>query len=95
MMKFTGNDRETGRPLLGIGLSRENCERLLKGEPIQFSTDNMPGLPSVDVYIMAGETEDEMAASLVEAGAMTPDRIHVDRTLKYPHIRAAADQEPN
>ena len=89
MIKFSGEDRNTGRPVLGIGLSRENCDRLLGGQSIQFTTDNMLGLPVLDIFIMAGETEESMTHDLLQAGAVTPGRIREDKSLRHPTVRPA------
>lgn len=64
MVKFSGKDRETGRPLLGIGLTRENCERLLAGKPIKLDTSSMQALPALDVWILAGETEMDILSGM-------------------------------
>ena len=45
-----------GRPVLIIGLSRRNCERLLEGDPIPF--DAAPWGVDAHVVIVAGETEE-------------------------------------
>lgn len=57
-----------GRPMLVIGLSRLNCERLLQDKPIVFrATDADPRLPDLQVLIVAGETEDAIVAELKQA----------------------------
>ena len=87
MIKFgglTGDDNQ-GR-LIGIGLSRENCRRLLEGQPITFELFEI-GFDVVDVpggtggkigppmkarvLIVGGETEETILAELREvAGAV-------------------------
>lgn len=84
MIKFSGTDRETKVPLLGIGLSRANCEALLAGRPIRFSTLGMDGLPTIEVIVMAGETETSMAQELMDIGAITRDKIHEDPAPAEP-----------
>ena len=69
MLKFCAANQETGRPVLGIGLSKENCQRLLEGQPIQFNTTGMEELPDLDVLVFGGETEQEMATLIVEHAA--------------------------
>jgi hypothetical protein len=61
MVKFLATQAD-GRRLLGLGLSRANCNRLLAGEPIAFKLEAIPGLEAKgDVIIFAGETEQDMA----------------------------------
>lgn len=86
MIKFSGTNRDTNTPLLGIGLSRANCEALLAGRPIRFSTLGMEGLPTVEILIMAGETETTMARELVEMGAISQADIREDKSLADPYV---------
>ena len=59
-------------PVMLIGLSRANCERLLKGEPILFDAAQI-GFPSMLVAVVAGETEDEIAKTW--AGGAASDAL--------------------
>lgn len=69
MIKFSGHGKESGRPVLGIGLTRENCQRMLdEGKSLVFATDSMPGLPPMDVLVAAGETDAELALAALEQG---------------------------
>ena len=70
MVKFSGTN-ESGGPVLGIGLSRANCDRLLEGNPIAFTTDSMAGLPALELLLFAGETDDDMARTMLGGGAVT------------------------
>ena len=88
MVKFAGTN-ETKGPVLGIGLSRENCERLLEGDVITLTTDSMEGLPSLELLLFAGETDDEIAGVLTNGGAIAPDRVYDDKTLAEPLVRPA------
>lgn len=57
-------------PILVLGLSRENCARLLLGLPIHIKAAELAemGLPAdMDVMVIAGETEASIAKQL---GAM-------------------------
>lgn len=68
-----------GRHLL-FGLSRGNCERLLKGEPIFINGDDL-GLPrgmGITITIMGGETEEAIAADLRQRGLISEDTVIVD-----------------
>jgi hypothetical protein len=68
MIKFAGNVR--GRSIFGVGLSRENCKRLLENKPIAIdlaatrleSTVAGTGIDfnSSILLIFGGDTEEEM-----------------------------------
>lgn len=63
--------KDGGRPTMLIGLSRENCQRLLAGQPIMFDTSVAPpkGLGLTEppiVFIVASETEAEIKAALTK-----------------------------
>lgn len=64
MIKASG-ERE-GQPLLILGLSRVNTERLLEGMPIMIDAAEMAamGLPATHVLVVAGETEADIAGQL-------------------------------
>lgn len=69
MIKFLGE--RMGRPTLGLGLSRENCERLLKGKPIFIDLKVMmmdcnpePNLNEATIFIFGGDTEEKLVAEL-------------------------------
>lgn len=64
MIKASGGGAD-GVPLLLLGLSRENCRRLLDGQPIKVRADHVdPRLPTLTVVLVGGETEDAIAAEL-------------------------------
>ena len=94
MVKFSATN-ETGGPVLGIGLSRENCDRLLEGNPITFTTDSMAGLPALELLLFAGATDDEMAAIMLGIGAVTPEQVHEDKALADPYVRPADKEGVN
>ena len=81
MVKFSGSDKTSGSPVLGIGLSRENCEKILDNQMILFNTQNMPGLPQLEVCVFGGETEEDMEKTLLLTGVLTPEQIVEDKTL--------------
>ncbi len=57
----------TGAPLLLLGLSAVNVQRLQEGRPIHITQDQLVamGLPGAfDVVLMAGDTEASISASL-------------------------------
>lgn len=82
MVKFGGLVNDGKGRLIGIALSRKNCERLLDGEPITFDLNEL-GMAVCDdpggtgsrygtpmparVLIVAGETEDAILTELVGA----------------------------
>lgn len=55
-----------GKPVLLLGLSRANCERLLQDQPIRITRDQLVvmGLPAIDVLLIAGETEASISQQL-------------------------------
>ena len=56
-----------GTPLLFLGLSRANCERLLQGLPIYIETADLNRLglpPNMEVVLTGGETEEAIVAEL-------------------------------
>lgn len=64
MIKATGASTD-GRPFLLLGLSMENCRRLVDGKPILVRADHIdPRLPALDVIVMGGETEEAMTVEL-------------------------------
>jgi hypothetical protein len=95
LLKFSAETRgPLKKPVLGIGLSRANCEKLLNGRPILFSTKGMDELPELEIFIMAGETEEAMALDLMNLGALRLDQIREDPSLADPHgsVRPADDK---
>lgn len=78
MIKFHGTGPDGGE-MLGIGLSRKNCERLLAGKPIEFRLEDMQHSTlswKGSVVIIAGETEEAMALALQEMGALDTARVY-------------------
>lgn len=63
MIKAIGKNIKTGHPVMVIGLSRGNCNKLLADQPILFNVASI-GLPPMEVLIMGGETEDTMREEL-------------------------------
>lgn len=94
MLKFAGDTKESSpRPVLGIGICQEECYRLLKGESIIFSTDGMDGLPSMQVFILAGEDDKSIALELVRLGIWTGNQIRDDPSPSEPHAVRPADNK--
>lgn len=55
-----------GKPVLIIGLSGENLTRLMAREPILMDAADL-GLPPLQILIVAGRTEEDIAADLGQA----------------------------
>jgi hypothetical protein len=56
-----------------LGLSRENCNRLLDDKPILITSAMLVelGLPGVtEIVLVAGETEEQIVADMDNAGVM-------------------------
>lgn len=77
MIKFLGV--KDGRTLLGIGLSRGNCNLLLDGKPIEIDIRKMMGdvspindLNEGTILIFGGETEATMHADLARLTNLPP-----------------------
>lgn len=71
-------------PLLILGLSRLNTERLLAGKPVMVDTVDLGAgtpdatLPRVRVLLMAGETESDITAELARDGLLRETNIRED-----------------
>jgi hypothetical protein len=64
VIKATGGGAD-GTPFLLLGLSTENCRRLVAGQPIAVRADHVdPRLPAINVIVVGGETEDAIAVDL-------------------------------
>lgn len=62
----------TGRPLLVLGLDRENVLRLTAGKPIDIDgEEHGMGLP-MDIFILFGESLQDIADELRAAGIEFP-----------------------
>jgi hypothetical protein len=61
VIKATG--QYAGRPLVILGLSGENMTRLMADEPISINLADL-GLEPMQMLIVGGRTEDEIAAQL-------------------------------
>lgn len=66
-----------GEPILIFGLSRMNTERLHAGLPIRVDLREL-GMQGL-VFIIAGETEEAIGASLKGANLVGPDTVVTDR----------------
>jgi hypothetical protein len=66
MIRASGKSGKDGRPVLIIGLSRRNCERLLEGDPIPF--DAAPWGVDAHIVVVAGENEAAITQSFRDHG---------------------------
>ncbi len=76
MIKVAAKDN-FGRPILFLGLSRRNCEKLLADpmdDHIPIEVDEvMPGAGAgLRIILFAGENEEQMVAEMRERGVTMP-----------------------
>lgn len=82
MIKFTMNG-EGGARIIGLGLSRANCDRLLDHQPIHIDLRKDLHLPwKGAIVILAGETEKDMQDALREFITEDTIIVHVDPRLE-------------
>ena len=77
MIKFHGTASD-GSELIGIGLSRENCHRLLAGKPIHIKLADMAatGLKMKgEILLIGGETGESITDLLHSMGALEHARV--------------------
>lgn len=77
MIKAVGKTPE-GKTLLLIGLSRENCRKLLKKQPIVFDAGELD-IPGLHVSIVGGNTEADIARELRQFGLINANTRIVGR----------------
>lgn len=72
MIIARGHNDETGDQFIMLGLSRENINRLTKGELISVTQrSHGDGVPDGwQIVLHFGETEEDIAAQLKQAGAV-------------------------
>lgn len=76
-------EKDDGTTIVGLGLSRRNCELLLEGKPILVNAKEMltDGKPLGEILLFAGEDEQIMARWFQEfIGPET--RVYVDPKIK-------------
>lgn len=78
MVKFTAST-EAGVPVIGLGLSRANCDLLLEGRPIAINAADL-GLAALEIIIFAGLDETTLRQQLEKMGAIT------ERTVVHEDI---------
>lgn len=76
---------EATKRMFMIGLSRENINRLVAGQPISVTPESHHAavLPGWQLVIIFGETEMDMKRELEKIGAIGPEtKTYVDPRLK-------------
>lgn len=73
MMKYR-LEQATGRPLLVIGLEAGNIDRLKRGQPIMFPSEQLE-VPGFDIAIHYGDTKEDMVADLERHGVIVPQSM--------------------
>jgi hypothetical protein len=79
MIKATSKMKD-GRPLLLLGLSGENITRMMAKEPISIDVGKLPDMPPMQIVIIAGRTEAEIADQLRSAGLISGDTVELGDT---------------
>lgn len=80
MLRFTITD-DNGRTILGLGITRENVNRLIKGHPIRVKLDEMNVRVDDAIMIYFAETEVELQNAIAEfIGPET--KVNIDPRLK-------------
>ena len=80
MIQFTFDD-QNGKKYLGLGVSRENINRLTAGKPISVDLTKLNVVVDGKIMIFFGETERELQHQLAEfIGPET--KVYIDPRLK-------------
>lgn len=71
MIKASGKTGD-GKPLLILGLSRENLDRLPLNQPIAIRPEQLAelGMPEMTIVILGGETEQDIAEDISALGGV-------------------------
>ena len=88
MIKFHAKRKDGTGHVLGLALSRANCERLLAGRPIlirlESFRENGSDLPwRGDIVILAGETEAAIADQMMRHGVLENARVNISDPEKF------------
>lgn len=76
MLKFASRGVD-GKPVVILGLTEPNVERMKGGEPVHVKATEVALLAGVDVHIAItyGDTEEDILAALREQGITLPEGI--------------------
>lgn len=71
-----------GQPVVILGLSAENMKRLMANKPIPVKLRQLhPDLPDLDILILGGQTEDDIAEDLRSLGGQPHEGDPADTAL--------------
>ena len=85
MIIARGQDQETKKEFLLLGLTRENHERMMDGKPIRLTAESHGGgIPEgLTIVIFYGEKGDDLV-NLIKHAIRPETKIYVDPRLKNP-----------
>lgn len=79
MIRFSGTKKD--RKFIGLGLTRENVDKLTAGQPIVVDGASV-GVSGIDVLVLFGETPDDVIRILDKSGAIgSSTTIHHEGTV--------------
>ena len=84
MTKFSGVNKQTGTPVLGIILTYENLAKLLEGESIQFDCSSMVDLPTIEVFICAKEDDAVAVNDMKQATGLDDSQVEYSGAAEDP-----------
>jgi len=64
VIKFIGKRKSNGHTVVGLGLSRRNCELLLQDKPIEVDVSKMRPELAITILIVGGENEQAIRDTL-------------------------------
>lgn len=85
MIKFISTNSINKRRMLGIGLTRENIDKLINRLPIHFHAEQLKIIDKIEVnevLIFFGETEEDIYKDLKEAGYLEGTHIIRETSIK-------------
>lgn len=75
MIKFTGADQRG--QVIGLGLSADNCRRLIAGEPIEVAVRELGIDSDLRIVLFGGQTETAMFDRLCDLGWKPDAKLHI------------------
>lgn len=82
MVKFIATNEETGRKILGLGLSHGNVAKLMLKQPIHINAEQLSGMAMIQVHeilIFVGETEAAIAEEFEKNGWLGDAPVLTDK----------------
>ncbi len=79
MIKAAGHDAD-GRPVLILGLTPGNLQKLAARRPILVRTGELGMRPAFEVWVLGGPTLGAIYSELETVGVVVPDDAHEDAT---------------